>query len=684
MCGILGIFNPHAKITLNDQQFNVMRDAITHRGPDDKGIWRSPCDRVLLGHRRLSILDLQAIAGQPMCNEDGQVWVTYNGEIYNHLGLREELKAKGHQFKTDHSDTEILVHGYEEWGIEGLARRIHGDYAFAIWDAKSESVFLLRDRIGVKPLYFAFIDGSVVFASEIKAIIQHPSYIPDVSPVAMNHYLSFLTTPAPMTMFQGIYKLPAGYSVEIDKNGAFKAKRYWDVTSQTSFDPQEFRSKLAEKGEAYLIEEIRNRLTHSVEKRMMSDVPMGVFLSGGIDSSVNVALMNRYSSQAVKTFTVGFKDYQHLNELNYAHQIASEFKTDHHEILINRQDMEGYLESLVHSQDEPLADWVCIPLYFVSKLAKDAGITVIQVGEGSDEQFSGYASYMGYLELYKKYWTKFKYLPNFMQAGISKLGLKAAEFRPSLEMYADIIDRAYRNRDHFWSGATVFWDTLKKQLVRPDAFMPFLAQDYGQQLNQLGMSDIWNLDTFSVINAFGNEFKATTQQNDILARMIYNEFQLRLPELLLMRVDKITMSQSLEARVPFLDHELVEFSYNIPMEYKVKNNVAKYILKKAVEGIIPDNIIYRKKMGFGAPMADWLKESFGQRVETDVMSSPLLKRGFFHTGYIQNLFKDHRDNRRDNSLYIWTLFNLTRWYDYWVDGQKQNAHKDQESLSKTA
>lgn len=669
MCGIVGLFSPHSKITLTDEQFHRLRDEMIHRGPDGGDHWRSECSRVLLGHRRLSIIDLNSTASQPMCNEDGAVWVTFNGEIYNHELLRKELTIKGHQFRTEKSDTEVLVHGFEEWGIEGLCAKIEGDYAFALWCGRTQKLYAARDRIGVKPLYFSFLGDSLFFASEIKVLLKHPQMKRQVNPIAMYHYLSFLTTPAPMTMFDGIYKLPAAHYMEMDRQGHFEAKRYWDVTSTSAMDLTEFETRLKGEGEDYLINETRDRLVQSVEKRMMSDVPMGVFLSGGIDSSTNVALMSRYSSSAVKTFTVGFKDYTHLNELSYANDVAEQFKTEHHEILIDRQDMESYLQTLVYSQDEPLADWVCIPLYFVSKLAKDSGMTVIQVGEGADEQFSGYASYMGYLNLYQKYWTTFQKLPTLLQGIISHTATAGSKLHPKLDIYADIIDRAYRDREHFWSGATVFWDTLKNKLVNVQAFRPAFEKGSDSRLQSLGIEKNWNLDTFSVIKNFRDTHLDKKPNHDILARMIYNEFQLRLPELLLMRVDKITMSQSLEARVPFLDHRLVEFSYNIPMEYKVKNGVAKYILKRAVEGIIPHHIIYRKKMGFGAPMSQWLMESFGATVEDAIMRSPLLKQGFFNVSYITQLFQDHRKKRRDNSLYIWTLYNLTAWYDYWIEGK---------------
>ena len=644
-----------------------MRDTMIHRGPDGASNWIAPDGKIGLGHRRLSIIDLSTVATQPMCNEDESVWVTFNGEIYNHLSLRKDLLAKGHVFKTDHSDTEILVHGYEEWGIDGLLKRIEGDYGIGLWDEKIKKLFLVRDRIGVKPVYFSLQNGLFLFASEIKAILAHPIVSRDIDPIAMNHYLSFLTTPAPFTMFKGIFKLPAGYYLEMDQTGNFKTTQYWDVTEKHGQFTLPNTSE--EEKEKYYISGVQDRLKDAVKKRMMSDVPFGVFLSGGIDSSANVALMSQFMDRPVDTFTVGFKDFSHLNELEHADQIATEFKTNHHQILIDEQDMKGYLGDLIHHQDEPIADWVCIPLYFVSKLAKESGTTVIQVGEGSDEQFCGYASYMGYLDLYKKYFSPYQKLPQFLQnLGSSLFGL-AATINPSFDVYADIVERASKNRDHFWSGATVFWDRMKRKLIASE-----MQTTVSEKIMNSGVlpKSYLGMDTFEVIQSFGDALKAKVPSHDILTRMIYNEFKLRLPELLLMRVDKMTMSNSLEARVPFLDHHLVEYSMNIPMSLKVKGKEPKYILKKAVEGLIPHNIIYRKKMGFGAPMSQWLRGEFGKHVSHSIMNSNLLKRGYFNLEYIKKLSLDHQEGRRDNSIYIWTLFNLTQWYDYWIDSKKSS------------
>ena len=512
----------------------------------------------------------------------------------------------------------------------------------------------------------------MAFASEIKALLELPWLERDVDPLALYHYLSFLTTPAPMTMFRGVYKLPAGHLMQVDANGAVRAQRYWDAIPGQGTDAAALAALDVQGREDYYVDGIRQRLRDAVERRMISDVPFGVFLSGGIDSSTNVALMAQFMDRPVDTFTVGFRDHTHLNELEYAELVARHFNTNHHTVLIDEHDMQGYLDRLIHSQDEPIADWVCIPLYFVSKLARDSGTTVIQVGEGSDEQFCGYQGYMNYLDLYRRYWTPFRRLPGPLQRVTAQGFAALARLRPSLGVYADIVDRAARDREHFWSGATVFWDTLKRQLLNPDSFPIGSASERMLDCGLLPASYL-RPDSFNVVRSFLDPFDAAHPGSDVLTRMIYNEFKLRLPELLLMRVDKIGMSTSIEASVPFLDHELVEFTMDIPMADKIRGGVAKHLLKKAVTGLIPDEIIHRRKMGFGAPMTQWLRGDFGRRVEGELLASRLLERGWLNRSYITRLCAEHRSGRRDNSLYIWTLYNLTAWYSYWIDGRAHAA-----------
>jgi asparagine synthase (glutamine-hydrolysing) len=673
MCGIVGILSVSGHSRVDPRVLARMRDTMAHRGPDGGESWVSDDRKVGLGHRRLSIIDLAASASQPMFNEDGRVVITFNGEIYNHTKLRPLLVAAGHRFRTDHSDTEVIIHGYEEWGLDGVLQRIEGDYAFGIWDARNRSLSLARDRIGVKPLYFAFTNGHVLFASEMKAIVEHPDFVPDIDAYAVYHYLSFLTVPAPMTMMRGVYKLPAGCSLTIDGSGAARMSRYWDAVPGRGIDPSETANLSEAALEEFYVGGIRDRLRAGVEKRMMSDVPLGVFLSGGIDSSTNVALMSEYSPHPVETFTVGFGDHQHLNEFEHAHAVAQRFKTNHHEIVIRKKDMVDYLQKMIYHQDEPIADWVCIPLYFVSKLAHDSGMKVVQVGEGSDEQFCGYSSYMGYLRLYHRYWTPFrKFLPKPAQHMVAGAAKFVSQFDPRLPVYADIIDRAARDREHFWSGAMVFWDTLKSKLVNESGLGEPPDHSLAIAAGALDPSYL-NADTFNVIRSFYGPLDRDHPGSDALTRMIYSEFRLRLPELLLMRVDKIGMSESLEARVPFLDHHLVEFTMDIPEHWKTKSGEAKYLLKKAVEGLIPDDIIHRKKMGFGAPMADWLRSDFGRAVRSSVLSSGLMRRGLFNIEYVEKLFDWHFSGRNDCSLYIWNLYNMTAWYDFWVDRKQALA-----------
>ena len=667
MCGICGVFYHEGTAQRVDEDVLIrMRDTMVHRGPDDDGLWLSPDRRTGLGFRRLAIVDLSAAAAQPMTNEDGTIWIVYNGEIYNHLPLREELRRAGHRFRTDHSDTEVIVHAYEQWGPKCL-ERFEGMFAIAIWDGPRRRLFLARDRIGVKPLYVTFRPGFVAFASEIKALLAHPAVGAAVSPAAMYHYLTFLTTPAPLTMFEGIYKIPAGWTLTVEEGGRVSAEQYWDALPPDGRYHRELAGLSPAAQEDFCVGEVRTLLAQAVEKRMMSDVPFGVFLSGGIDSSTNVALMSRVMDRPVETFTVGFRDHTHLNELEYARQIAREFKTHHHEVLIGEREMHDYLPSLIYHQDEPIADWVCIPLYFVSRLVRDSGTIVVQVGEGSDEQFCGYRGYMGYLRLYERYWQPFRRLPDFLQRGVAALARSGAQIMGRGGVYAEIIDRAAQGREHFWGGAIVFWESDKRRLLQRGRFAGVPAS-VPAGFERMLPEAFFRPDSFGVVSHYLAECDRRFPDADVLTRMIYLEFKLRLSELLLMRVDKISMSTSIEARVPFLDHKLVEFTMGIPMGLKVKNGVTKHLLKRACAGIIPDNIIHRPKMGFGAPMKEWLRSDFGRAAESTVLGSRLRHEGFFDYDHVATMFRRHREGVADHSLGLWTLYNLTAWFDRWIAG----------------
>ena len=665
MCGISGIYNYKIDSEVKDYDLSKMRDSMLHRGPDNGMNWISEDKKIGLSHRRLSIVDLSTSAAQPMKNEDGTVIVTFNGEIYNHLDLRKQLIDSNHVFSTSHSDTEVLVHGFEEWGIDGLVKKIEGAYCFCIWSSKEKKSYLVRDRVGIKPLYFSFYNGSFLFASEIKAILSFPKFKRKMDTTAMYHYLTFLTTPAPFTMFENVNKLPAGFYMTVDSDGEINYKRYWDALPKQSKVEKDTKNMTDEEKHKYFVKGIKDKLENAVKKRMMSDVPIGVFLSGGIDSSMNVALMSRYSNKPLETFTVGFTDHTHLNEIEHARLISKKFKTNHNEILIDEKDMMEYIDDLVIQQDEPLADWVCIPLYFVSKLAKDRGVTVIQVGEGADEQFAGYRAYMNYLKFENRYWRPLKKLPKFLQFLLSKIILLGNLFKTNFDFYSDIIERAYNNSEYFWTGAPVFWNNMKRKLLVKTNFK---KQKRPKELNDevLLPNSYYKLNSANIIKSFSSFFNKNFTKKDYLAQMIYNDLKLRLPELLLMRVDKITMSLSLEARVPFLDHNLVEFTMDIPKKFKVPKYNAKKIFKDVSRSIIPDEIIDRKKMGFNAPMKEWLMGDFGKKAQISVNKSTIHKLKLFNKKYINKLFKDHFNGKADNSLYLWTIFNLTKWFDYWI------------------
>lgn len=667
MCGIAGILGFTASASVDNGELNALNDAMPHRGPDGTGIWCSDDRKVGLAHRRLAIVDLTDDAAQPMTDADQSIFLTYNGEIYNHLALRAELESAGHVFRTDHSDTEVLVHGYKEWGIDGLVERLIGMFAFAIWDVRAKRMTIVRDRVGIKPVYFTRSNGRFLFASEIKAILTDRSVRRETNGTAIAHYLSFMVSPAPLTMFRGIFKLPAGHIMEIEADGSARARRYWDATPGRSGIQATLSGMSDADAQEFLAAQVMEKLETAIDRRMMSDVPFGVFLSGGIDSSANVALMSRISNQPVKTFTIGFSDHTHLNELDYAQKVATHFATDHHVIRVNGNDMRGYLDDLIVSQDEPISDWVCVPLYFVSKLARDSGVTVVQVGEGSDEQFAGYDSYMKYLRLHDRMGNGA--LKSMLGAFSPILGAFAKAFpgrRSAFEQAHEVSRRINLGHELFYGGSNAFW------AIHMDRFLDggrvsSHPDDIDTGVEGLSLDGANSADSGDIIDSLARAVVETHADTDQLAKMIHAEFRMRLPELLLMRVDKITMSTSIEARVPFLDHELVELTMDIPQNLRVDGYKTKHLLKHALRGVIPDEIIDRKKMGFAAPAAEWLRGDFGHEAESMIVNSPLATHGPLRADRIRSAFDQHRSGKTDNALHLWVLLNLAAWHDHWID-----------------
>ncbi|HEY6802623.1 MAG TPA: asparagine synthase (glutamine-hydrolyzing) [Pyrinomonadaceae bacterium] len=640
MCGICGVWEYGASEgKVGTSLVARMRDEMTHRGPDDSGELLFDNNRGGFGFRRLSIIDLSAAGHQPMHGCDNRIWLVFNGEIYNHSQLRAGLEQRGHKYSSK-TDSETILHLYEEVGLD-FVEQIEGDYAIALWDANKERLVLVRDRIGVKPLYYFYKDGRFIFASEIKAIIQHPAGTPDIDEESLYHYLTFLTTPAPNTLFKDIHKLPAGHMLTLTRDGELNIKRYWDA-----LPPQQPTVCSDEEHQA----EILRLLRDSIRKRMMSDVPFGVFLSGGVDSSANVALMSEQMSRPVETFTVGFSDAEYLNELDSARRISKQFNTNHHEVIISAKEMKDFLPDLIFHQDEPIADPVCVPLYYVSKLARDSGTIVVQVGEGSDEIFSGYENYVRHLRIYEKFWRHAETIPLSLRKAVSSISRPALEATGRKRIAIELIRRLGAGEPLFWGGAVVYDETFKPRI---------LSKQLLERVN--------GLSSLQVVEKYLKHIERERPESDFLSRMTYLELKLRLPELLLMRVDKITMATSVEARVPFLDHHLVEYALGLPRALKVQGVSGKHILKRALEGILPNDLLYEKKRGFGAPVREWFRDGLGDWFDDHLMNSTMRRRNLLNYDFIGRMLTEHRNGTKDWGFHLWTLLNLSLWYERWVD-----------------
>jgi len=627
MCGIVGAFSfSDSPFAVSEPYIVQMRDTLIHRGPDGAGVWISPNRNVGLGHRRLAIIDLSETASQPMCNEDGALWVVFNGEIYNHAEIRQELESLGgHRWKTDHSDTEVILHAFEQWGIDCL-QRFRGMFAIAIWDQGKQELWLIRDRVGIKPLYYSIHHGRIVFASEIKALLQDPAQTRAVNEEGFFHYLSFLTVPAPDTLFDGIHKLPSGTWMRVRADGQVREYRYWDVLDHTQ--------SLAGMAEEEIAGRILAELRTSVKLRKVSDVPVGVFLSGGIDSSTNAALFSEGEASVVKTFSIGY-DGEYLsyqNELHYARLVADKVGAEYHEKLLGIQDLIDFLPRMVQLQDEPIGDPVCVPVYYVSKLARDNGVIVCQVGEGADELFCGYPHWKTLLNAQK--------LDNLPVPRWLKTALTAALCFVGMnkDWRYEYLRRSSSGLPLFWGGAGAFTDVQKMNLLSTRMRKKFAGRT-----------------SWEVLAPIRKRFEEKSRDKEPLDWMAYLDLNLRLPELLLMRVDKMCMGVSLEGRVPFLDHKFVELAMSVPARLKTATGTLKYILKKAVRGVIPDEIIDRKKQGFAAPIHEWYEGHLGLIAEQE------LKAFCMHTDLL-NWEELKKAFNTKHKAALWPLLNAALWH----------------------
>jgi asparagine synthase (glutamine-hydrolysing) len=644
MCGIAGLFNFGGS---RDERAAVlaMRDAMSHRGPDDAGIWESADHRVVLAHRRLSIVDLSPAGHQPMANEDDTVWITFNGEIYNHASLRPGLEAKGHRFRS-RTDTEAIIHQYEVDGPDCL-NALDGMFALGIWDAARDRLMLARDRLGKKPLYYTVVGGKLLFASEIKGLLAHPDVVRDIDPEGLNLYLTFGNVPAPHTLFKGIKKLPGAHRLICDRLGNLHIEPYWSAVPETPW-PNYVSEREA-------VGRVRELLEDAVKKRLMADVPVGAFLSGGVDSSANVALMSKLIDRPLQTYSVGFEGFgaaENFHDLPYAQLIAKKFNCDHHEISVTAEQCRDYLPELVHQQDEPIGDPACLPMHFLCERARQDGVIVVLVGEGSDEVFGGYGDMAHMLNTASRRWDAIRKLPRLVRAGLHEasrlLGQPAGR--------TDVLRRARDGQPLYWGLDVVFWDSEKERL---------LTAETRARLGETRRSQSGEL-----VEKVYADLAARQPQADLLQQMSVMELNNRLPELLLMRVDKLSMAHSIEARAPFLDHSLVAYGLSLPRALKIKGDKGKWVLKEALRGTLPDEVLDRPKQGFRVPLPEWLRGPLASWAKREIFESPLAARGFFNRPYVDELWGRHLAGVQDHSFDLWCLVNLGAWYAHWIEGRK--------------
>ncbi len=637
MCGICGVTYFDRERNVLEHLVKSMCDVIRHRGPDDEG-WITK-GNYGIGMRRLSIIDLFT-GRQPISNEDGSIWIVFNGEIYNHVELRNKLIKKGHKFQTK-CDTEVIVHAYEEYGEE-CPKKLNGMFGFAILDLKKQILFLARDRLGIKPLYYYHDSKKFAFGSELKSILQVPNIPREVDLRALDLFLTFEYIPSPYSIFQGIRKLPPGHSLTL-KDGRINIREYWDL---------DFEEKEIPEGE--LCEQLLELFQDAVKIRLMSDVPLGAFLSGGIDSSAIVAMMSRVMDRPVKTFSIGFKEDTY-NESHYAQQIANHFNTEHHVEIIEPNALE-LAEKLVGFLDEPFGDFSIFPTYLVSKMARKH-VTVSLSGDGGDELFAGYDTYIA-----NKAGRAYERLPRLLRNAMHPILSRI----PPTEKKKGLINRAKR----FVEGMELPAD------LEHTRWMIFLQEGEKIKLYSDDLQDTLNgSDSFEFIRNYFNRVNTS----DPLNRQLYVDIKSYLVDNILVKVDRMSMATSLETRVPFLDHRFVEFSATIPSRLKLQGKNTKYLFKKAMGDVLPPQILNRSKEGFSIPIKNWLKEDL-KPLMLEVLDQQKIKReGFFNTNYVEQLKKEHLSGKENHSHRLWSMMVFGIWQDLYLRGASINEKAIQTS-----
>jgi len=634
LCGICGKVYHSLNEKVDKVLIQKMSSVLAHRGPDDEGVYLK--DNVGLAHKRLSIIDLTPAGHQPMSNEDGSIWIVFNGEIYNFLDLREKLQKKGHTF-TSHTDTETIIHLYEDKGIE-CVDDLRGMFAFAIWDENRHRLFLARDRAGKKPLVYTHNKEGLLFASEIKSLLIDPLVKKDVDYTALHHYLTYQYVPSPLTSFLGIKRLPPAH-ILIYERGDLMIKRYWKLSYQNKLQ----LPSVKDYGERFL-----EKFQEAVRIRLRSDVPLGAFLSGGIDSSLVVAMMSKLMDKPVKTFSIGFEE-EDYSELTFARIIAKKYKTDHHEFIVKPNAVE-ILPKLIWHYNEPFADSSAIPTYYVSKITRDY-VTVALNGDGGDESFAGYERYLA-----DKLADYYRLVPRFLREKIIRkvidylpYNTNRRSFLRRIKRFVGGISEAPERRYVRW---ICFFDNEMKDNLYTPSFKEFIKD-----------TDSVDLTVQWYKQADGKTYIDQTLFVDVMSY---------LPDDLLVKVDIASMANSLEARSPFLDHNLMEFAASLPSDLKLRGIETKYLLKHILSEILPKEILQRRKMGFGVPLDIWFRRDLREMAYDTLLDKRCIERGYFRRESIQELLDDHISSQMDNSYRIWSLLFLELWHRMFIDSSTKN------------
>jgi asparagine synthase (glutamine-hydrolysing) len=631
MCGICGIFFSNREWRVHGNDLAAMNRRIVHRGPDDEGFFVE--ENVGLAMRRLSIIDVKS-GHQPLANENNDVWIVFNGEIYNHAELRADLEARGHRYRT-HSDTETIVHLYEEYGPD-CVKHLRGMFAFALWDRRNRKLFAARDRLGIKPFYYRCDGRAFLFGSEIKTILAYPGIEAEFNRGTLAEYLAFGYITGQETMFSGIRKLMPGHTLELSETGEPRIERYWDLNVEMG---REHYSR------QHYVKTYREMLEAAVSSHLMSDVPLGVFLSGGLDSSAVAALTSRIRGDRIQTFSVGYGEEQ-FSELGFAREVAAHIGSEHHEVRLSREEFFQSLPQLIWHEDEPIVWPSSVSLYFVARLARER-VTVVLTGEGSDETLAGYTRYA---------WTL----------------VNARMDRAYRAVTSNALRRMIRKAIHSSPMSAALHRKLEHTfLVRDGNSWPsFYYDNFFSAFSALEQRELLTPEALATAgDAYAGSMNAwQSAHGDLLHRLLYADINSYLIELL-MKQDQMSMAASIESRVPFLDHKLVEFTATIPAKYSIEGMAGKFILKQAVEDLLPRSIVYRQKMGFPTPWEYWLAGPQLDDLERMLLEPRSTERGLFRPEAVKRLFAEHRAKSRDHGNRIWRLLNLETWLRVMIDGE---------------